>query len=497
MRLFATAILFIVLQSANAQLSVSNISEFMYGNIPGTEPKDLTTFYDQFNAQYGYKWFRGSIRVEQFYSPDSLSGDYARLSQFLLSFRKDAFDIKAGHFYETLGMGLLVRGYEIKNAIFEDQIYRVRQGFYKDIQGVSAGYTHNLFSVKLLSGRMLNNQYPLNHSQSRTDYLNAGELAVRLNKYRIGAIFLRNNSPLGIEQYGSLFLGGNLGGNFSWYGEMAHQFTDSARYFGFNNNDAFGGYLNISYSGDGYGLSLEAKNYNRFFIGSGLSDPPTLVKEHTYKLLNRSVHVSDLTNERGLQFEAFYAPVASHFLTFNYALAQNRLNGSDFYFNEYFLEWQYTTTSGGTLKVFADYSKDEIKFEVDRLTGGLYYLNNFYKLWSFMFESEIQKITRAFPQSSDDFVNSYVGIGVNRSTSLSLSFILEFTNDPVHADLPNTNAVEDQRFYPGVNLLYKPDRRNTLQLFAGERRGGPACTAGICYEVLDFKGVELKWTFKL
>jgi hypothetical protein len=33
---------------------------------------------------------------------------------------------------------------------------------------------------------------------------------------------------------------------------------------------------------------------------------------------------------------------------------------------------------------------------------------------------------------------------------------------------------------------------NTISMFAGKRRGGPACTSGICYEVLDFEGIEIR-----
>jgi hypothetical protein len=31
-------------------------------------------------------------------------------------------------------------------------------------------------------------------------------------------------------------------------------------------------------------------------------------------------------------------------------------------------------------------------------------------------------------------------------------------------------------------------------MFTGRRRGGPACNAGVCYEVLDFYGVEFRFT---
>ncbi|MCT4646781.1 MAG: hypothetical protein N4A74_17455, partial [Carboxylicivirga sp.] len=56
------------------------------------------------------------------------------------------------------------------------------------------------------------------------------------------------------------------------------------------------------------------------------------------------------------------------------------------------------------------------------------------------------------------------------------------------------NFITDtDKIWLSSTLRYKVNTKHTLQLFAGERRGGPACSAGVCYEVLDFKGVELRW----
>ena len=52
------------------------------------------------------------------------------------------------------------------------------------------------------------------------------------------------------------------------------------------------------------------------------------------------------------------------------------------------------------------------------------------------------------------------------------------------------------RFWIGANMRYQLNRKNSLQLFVGERRGGTACNARVCYEGLDFKGVELRLTSK-
>ena len=69
---------------------------------------------------------------------------------------------------------------------------------------------------------------------------------------------------------------------------------------------------------------------------------------------------------------------------------------------------------------------------------------------------------------------------MDRSTDISetdQADTFEIETDPVRFLSVNLNA----RFGPYEALL-----------FAGERRGGTACTSGTCYEVLAFKGAELR-----
>ncbi|MDA3929489.1 MAG: DUF6029 family protein [Prolixibacteraceae bacterium] len=123
-----------------AQFSANNIVEVQRGNLPGSEPADLLTLYDQLDLKYRYKAFIVSTRIEQFHTSGENRYEYFRLNQLSATYRKRGLEIKLGNDFETLGRGLLLRGYEIKNYVFEDRIYRSKQGFYKDIQGASARY---------------------------------------------------------------------------------------------------------------------------------------------------------------------------------------------------------------------------------------------------------------------------------------------------------------------------------------------------------------------
>ncbi|NQU84384.1 MAG: hypothetical protein HQ541_01365, partial [Mariniphaga sp.] len=267
-------------------------------------------------------------------------------------------------------------------------------------------------------------------------------------------------------------------------------------YFDFSQENSYGIYLNLNYTTSGFGLSLEYKDYHNFFIGSGLSDPSTLVKEHSYRLLNRSTHVTELYDESGVQAEIFIRPSDKNLITLNYSQALNQF-GQDIIFKEFFAELNSEINKSSNLEIFGDYSSDELTLEKHRFASGVNYSHLVNKQkWLLTTEFEFQHVRRN-TDFQKSYSNIYGGLIISNSTKFSAVLIWEFTNDKIKADLANTDKIESKRHFPGVNILYKPTSKHTFQLFAGERRGGPACTSGICYEILDFKGIELRITTRL
>lgn len=474
-----------------AQLSGNNLMEVQLGNIPDQEPQYPKTIYDQFNLQYQWKGFRAFSRLEQFYSTLPSVNNYTTLTQYSLNFNHHGWQAKLGNFYETLGRGLLLRGYEIKGSVFEDRIYRVRQGFYKDVRGAFVRYGNSWFEAKALHGKSLAGQLPPDHQDNRTDLVSAGELTFFIKDQRLGGIYLENENPGSKSRYLSFHLGGNLSDQIDYYSELAHQLNDGSNFLSFDNSSSYGAYFSINYSTTRLGVSLEWKDYHNFLVGSGLADPPSLVKEHSYKLLNRSTHIGELLDERGIQLEVYCRLNEKSRLTLNHSRGENNFLEA-YRFQEYFVEW-YSDFTVLQIQTFFDYSIDEYKQENKRIAGGFYFTRPLPKRWSVKLETEVQQIHRSFG-SSATFHNYYMGLIVGKSSKFSTALVWEFTNDALAADLASTEKVEEKRHYSGANFSYKPNSKNSLQLFAGQRRGGPACTSGICYEVLDFTGLELRWT---
>jgi hypothetical protein len=253
-------------------------------------------------------------------------------------------------------------------------------------------------------------------------------------------------------------------------------------------------YGSLGYSKASFGVSAEYKKYNNFLLGAGYNDPPSLVKEHPYAVLNRTTHILNVVNEEGLQFEVFYRFGGGSLLTANATRAINRFS-SRFDFFEYFLEAVVPLNHETTTKLFVDYAADESRLEEDRYSIGGYVERLLSGRWSVSADLEAQKFTLLLGDGFD--VRNYVfGVTVSNSTRYSIGLIAERSTDPFLTDNPRTPEVAetDARTWLGASLAYRPNRNHSVSLFSGTRRGGPACTSGICYEVLDFRGAELRVT---
>ena len=473
---------------AQSQISGNNLMEYQFGNIPDVDPSDLSTLYDQLNIQYRYKIFKSSFRIEQFFSIDSVKRDYINLSQFLFQYQYKKLELQVGNFYETLGRGLLYRSFEIPASIKEEKFYRTRQGFYRDLQGVSFKYTGDVFKFKAIRGKPLNNTYPPGNDLQRTEQIEAVQPEIHFLNQGLGLMGMRYVEQGSTTWYSGIFMEGPLPWNFNYYAKYARDMSENPNIFEFSEENRYAQYLSLNHSWGNYGASFELKKYQNFIIGSGISDPPTLIKEHTYRLLNRSTHIPQLYNESGFQFEIYYRFNDGKLLTANASRGANTFIDV-FHFSEFFLEFYWPFNTSNYVKSFIDFARDEIINETGRYATGIYYTQVLMNHWSVSFESEYQQINRDYALSQP-IRNVYFGLILGKSTRITTSVYYEFTSDENVADRPSAEEIETQRHFFGMGATYRPNFKNTFTLFAGERRGGPACTSGICYEVLDFRGLK-------
>ena len=324
----------------------------------------------------------------------------------------------------------------------------------------------------------------------REDVLGAINSGYRIAGQSVNLNYLRNGKKDDVENFASVNVSGTLPFGFSYNTELARDLDDSP--LDFSDNSRYAAYFSLNYSRLSFGGSFEWKSYQDFILGSGFNDPPTLVKEHSYKVLNRSTHVPLLDNEKGYQLELYRRFESGLMITINNSVAINEL-WKTFVFREYFAELYSPLGSTSSIRVFFDYAQDEFENEPDRYAAGGIFEQELGNKWSTNLELEYQyaSVETGFV---DQLSNAVVILGLSKASKISGSLVWEISTDPEMTDDIGTllEIETGMRHWLGANLTYKISRNNTIHIFGGQRRGGPACTSGICYEVLDFTGFEIR-----
>lgn len=465
--------------AAESQSSGTNLLEFQYGKIPGADQESFPSIFDRTTVAYRKSGIKASITVEQYHSEYS-DRNYINLAQGRVQYKKKKWDIKLGNFYETIGRGSLLRAFEIRGAIIEELGVRSRQYFHRDFLGGSVKYKTKKFTIQAMRADVLNTLAPtFSREDRRTDLVHSLSLTYNfLKKHKLG-VNVMNHESAGSDgnNFGSVLLEGPISGPFDYYVEWANGLSQTDRYA------IYGGITGLI---GNVSINLELKSYRDFIIGSGINEPPALIQDQTYRVLNRTTHVSNPSDEDGYQIDLTYAFDNGMILVFNHSLARNKVGNNNFVFREFFLELNTSFSKNIDSKIFLDYTKDPFKDQDNRVSLGFYTTMLVSKKLNLINEIEFQR----FDRRGATVNNQSILVGFNYASKFSASILYESTNDLFL-------AIEDgvsRRHFLGLNANYKPNYKNSIQLFIGERQGGPACSSGVCYEILDFKGFETRWT---
>jgi len=480
--IFISSLLTIPFITLKAQVKGTNLMEYQYGKLPG-DTNSISSIYDRAVINYFNKLVKASVALEQYHTPYD-ERNYLKLTQYSIQYNSDPLEVKIGNFYETIGRGLLLRSFEIPGAILEDLSYRSRHYFNHDILGFVAKYRYKSFATKAMYGRPLNYVFPPTQDEKtrRPDIIEAIYSDYSFKGQTVGASALRLTNAGGSKAYAMATASGSLSPKISYYTEFAKNISEFAiNDFSASSPYAFYGNINLVF--EKTGITAEYKNYNNFLLGSGINEPPALVKEYTYKLLNRSTHVLQPANESGYQLEAYYTFKNLSTITLNNTIAVNDF-GKKYVFQEYFAEYDFTIKGKHDAKLFADYAEDPFALEEHRFTAGSYFEWKIFKSSNIKTEYEFQ----AFNRSGESVQNHVLTLGYAWKSKIICSLTTEYSNDSFETD------EDTYKVWLGANIKYQLNNENSIQLFAGQRRGGPACNAGICYEVLDFNGVEIRLT---
>ena len=363
---FFIVVFIVFCSTAQAQFSARNLMENQYGKLPDTDQSNFSSLYNKLIVNYRFDDLKATAGVQAFQTPFT-DRNYIDPSWLGVNYKKKSLEINLGNFYKTLGRGLLLRSYEVQGGLLEDQGFRTKHYFYRDILGASASIKLGKVNLTGLWGHPLSNVYPPNQpfENKRSDEIAALNVEYRLFKQKLALTGLNVKNEFENSNYGAINISGRILPSLSYFTAYAQFLGDSKQ----KNKKITAFYGNLNYSMNKIGFSLELKNYQNFLIASGINEPPALVREHSYLVLNRSTHVLLPDNESGVQFEFFYQLNNDNLITLNYTQANNDLFKT-YKYSEWFAEWATVIFNDSDLKIFIDQAEDPLKNQSQRFSTG-------------------------------------------------------------------------------------------------------------------------------
>ncbi len=485
-----------------AQTQLSSLSEIQVGNLPEHQPRNLRTIYHQFNLAYALNDFRFGIRSEAFGSSES-DRNYGEILQRFASYRRGRFQATLGHFYTIVGSGLLAHAFELPGVITEQRGSRRRYQIVRDLDGLQVRYGLPWGSLRLLRGTPVNSGLPpgLQGIDRRQGTIQGGSLELKPHRHLDTGLSLIHYEIGGRRETGAalnarlrlapLLSALGIDGTYAdIYGEYAQRDFSAARFLSLDRDLGRALYFSATLTAGAWGLSFEFKDYRDFVLGQ-INNPPTLIREHSAHLLNRITHDLLADDERGFQAELSYTSAGGQILTANLTRALRRLapgNDDDKSLRELFLQLDSPLGESTEAQFFVDFNRNQIlEDQQHRLFGTLW-------TWSmdpqhtFEFDAQFQDVDRRFGTSDYPYNNLYFNLVAHRAPGISAAIQLERSTDELATGADPSGTT----WWWGLNLNADLLADHNLNLFAGQRRSGLACTAGTCYEVLGFEGVELR-----
>lgn len=478
------------------RLSGDNLLEARSGNFPFVTPKDRTDLYDQLNLSYDTDRLRVGLRFElQENSEEQLT--YTKVTQRWAEWRDEHATLRVGHMYTLLGRGLVHRSFELPGVVldFDQARQRSRHTPSRDLDGVQLRASAGPFEALAFSGQPNSGYTPGSEPESypRTEgQLTGGQIAAAAARgLRAGATWARHDASGRQEDYGSGFAEfdptrwlPSAGVRLPLYLEYATLNATPGDWLRFRTGDdaPHALYASANIEAGAVAVSCEWKDYEGF--RNGINDPPSLVREQSWTLLNRNTHVLNAGREEGYQIEGTWTPTPWAAITLNRSGAE----GLAGHYQETYVEWHAGSAVPGAWEATLafDAGRDGVLLP-DQHT------------WCASVAAELRpgwSAAGAFERLSgrnavNRFADHAATLTLSRAETGSAAITWERSTDVLQEDPERPGR---PRHFVAGTFSARLSARQSAALFVGTRRGGRACTAGTCYEVEPFRGAELRVT---
>ncbi len=431
-------------------------------------PQKEEVFRDWMDVDYYLDNFITGLRFE-LNQPTQGNLASQSITQRYFEYSGTQLRLRMGNYYKRLERGLIFHSFELQKI----SLNRFEQNFIIDrnMDGLLLEWENSHADLTLFSGRP--------NWRGPDKNLRGAEFVLRpMGRTEVSFSYLRSNQSLAQKVIKREFIAGGLGVNgkgYSLYGEYAFKRKRGAQAW---NAPDRAYYLSGNFFLGNLGVSLEYKDYLNF--NTGLNNPPTLVKEHSFGLLNRHTHQVNLADERGFQLETTYSPHEQTTLTANLSAASNHKGEENSVFREVYLEIRQELSECLTLRSGLDHSIDRMVGDDWRNSIVMEADYYFRKNRSFTMDVQWQRIKNLYLDSP--YANALFLIGYNHAPLFSLNLQWETTTSPL----------ESQKHWLMCNVNVKIGTEHDLYLSIGERRAGIACAGGQCLFMPEFRGIELR-----
>ncbi len=401
--------------------------------------------------------WRLGLRYELHLPPQLYSQDTTGqgISQRFLEYRKGNLTMTLGNFYSLFGRGLVLRSFENRTLRWDT-----------NIDGARFEYHQQYLDFTLLGGR------PRDRSGRRHEVLQGAEVKLKpVSLIQVGGTFLNTRlKTKGRLSWGSVF--GRLDldwGNF--YAERAFKdFPDT-----YPEGKAY--YLMGNIFVGPVTLLAEYRDYDQFDLTEALTynNPPSVVREHLYTLLNRHQHVQAANDEKGYLVELTYSPSDWVVATLNHSRTENHA-GQQLY-REYYGQLEADPMDDLNL-VGAGGIQEDPEARYLNLVGSVKWGFGGYDALKVIYEHQHVTISLTDRQ----FYNQALLVSLDHASTFTFSLLGERTTD----------QISDRKLWVGGQVDVHFLENFDLSVFGGRRREGKICAGGVCIYRPVFEGIEVR-----
>jgi hypothetical protein len=460
--------------------------------------------------------------------PPETGEQFRGISRRFIEYNNDDLYLRAGNYSELFGRGLALNLFENRGLAYNTWL-----------DGVILKYNSDFYTASILGGR-IDFRDSVNVVRNEIYKIRGGNFELTpLNEVTIGAAYIYTEGiiPQGDEtssipsknikaEIPELYLNINLS-NLSFYIDWSRKWTDVIS--DKMTSTGWGLYSSASYLGEGFGLTLDYKNYSfdildpygRYDFSRAtrmlpFQNPPIVQKEYSYTLLSRPLHEINFNDEVGFQLDAFYSLNENTTLNFNTSFSsihsRYQLNEDGFTFSkvdrsddfipsfkkeyfpyyEIFLEGEHYYSLSSAVRLafavrektfFNEFSQNKSSTITSSFIIPLKIQHVFSENYAMTFQSEHEWVNERSEIGNEKFFNHLITVINSFFLRLTATLRFEYTTSDID--------VSNRKNWVSAELGYRLGQSHVITASYGQERGGLICSNGVCKYIQPFEGFRL------